>query len=99
MISLSPSVLEAANAYLVHCGVSRLHSDTRIQAFYKAKLETVLIFLLTMDECANTTVKLFRIEGWFTRVWNDLVLHYPPLIHATCYQEIGDNYGIQSGSF
>ena len=38
MISLSPSVIDATNAYLVHCGVSRLHSDTRVEAFYKAKI-------------------------------------------------------------
>lgn len=44
LISLSPSVIDATNAYLVHCGVSRLHSDTRVQAFYKAKIGNCIYF-------------------------------------------------------
>lgn len=44
LIALSPSVLEATNAYLVRCGVSQLCSDTRIQAFYKAKIKNCIYF-------------------------------------------------------
>ena len=44
LICLSPSVLEATNAHLVRCGVSQIHSDTRIQAFYKAKIENCMYF-------------------------------------------------------
>ena len=54
LISLSPSVLDATNDYLVCRSVRRLHPDTRIQAFYKAEIGNC-IFLLTMAEYANVT--------------------------------------------
>ena len=44
LISLSPSVLDATNDYLVCRSVRRLHPDTRIQAFYKAEIGNCIYF-------------------------------------------------------
>ena len=64
LMSLSPSVLQATNAYLVHCGVSRLHSDMRIQAFYKAKIGNCLFSANYGCVCKrNSYTVLYRKAG------------------------------------
>ena len=79
LISLSPSVLDATNDYLVCRSVRRLHPDTRIQAFYKAEIGNCIYFSAHYGRVRKRNrVHCVLQEGWFTAVWNgSVLLHHP----------------------